>query len=95
MKDTSQPQANVALPADVHQIDETGMVWSVLEEAEDPTRVQVGHIIVAGDADEPFLARVVDIVPGANRTHIVHLEVLGVPGQVIDELERARLLPAV
>lgn len=85
---------NVALPADVHQIDETGMVWSVLEEADDPDRVAVGRIIVAGDPDEPFLARVVDIVAGAQDTHVVHLDVLGVPGQVIDELTRAKVLPA-
>lgn len=85
---------NVALPADVHQINETGYVWSVLEEADDPDRVQVGRIIVAGDADEPFLARVVDIVDGAAGSHIVHLDVLGIPGQVVDELTRANVLPA-
>jgi hypothetical protein len=85
---------NVALPADVHQIDATGCVWSVLEEAADPSRVQVGHVIVAGDTDEPFLARVIDIVDGAGDTHIVHLDVLGVPDQLVGELRRARLLPA-
>lgn len=85
---------DVALPADVHQIDETGYVWGVLEEARDPGRVVVGRIIVAGDADEPFLARVFDVVPGAAGTHIVHLDVLGVPGQLIEELTRARLLSA-
>jgi hypothetical protein len=55
--------------------------------------VGVGRIIVAGDADEPFLARVVDIVPGAEGTHVVHLDVLGVPAEVVDELTRAKVLP--
>ncbi len=87
-------KVNVALPADVHMIDETGFVWGVLEEAEDPERVQVGHVIVAGDSEEPFLARVVDIVEGADGSHIVHLDVLGVPDQVVGELRRAKVIPA-
>lgn len=91
MTDTT-PDVEVALPADVHQIDETGYVWSVLEEAPDPERIVEGRVIVAGDAEEPFLARVVDIVEGADGTHVVHLDVIGLPGQVIDELTRAKLL---
>lgn len=84
----------VTLPADVHQIDATGYVWTFLDEAEEPTRITVGGVIVAGDSDDPFLARVVDIVEGNSGRSIVHLEVLGVPDQVIDELRHANLLPA-
>ena len=47
-----------------------------------------------GDREEPFLARVVDIVDGAGGTHIVHLDVLGVPEQLVDELRRSHLLEA-
>lgn len=90
----SDAHADVALPADVHMIDETGYVWAVLEDAPDPARVRVGHVIVAGDGDEPFLARVVDIVAGHAGTHIVHLDVLGVPDQLIDELRRSKLIGA-
>lgn len=90
----SVPLADVALPADVHMIDDTGYVWAVFEDADDPSRVQVGHVIVAGDREEPFLARVVDIVDGAGGTHIVHLDVLGVPEQLVDELRRSHLLEA-
>lgn len=90
---STHPQGvEVALPADVHMVDETGYVWSVLEESEHPERVKPGHVIVAGDAEEPFLARVVDIVAGAEGTHIVHLDVVGVPDQLVDELRRSRLL---
>ena len=88
------PLADVALPADVHMIDETGYVWAMLEDANDPHRVQVGRVIVAGDSDEPFLARVVDIVDGHQGTHIVHLDVLGVPDQLVDELRRSKLIGA-
>ena len=86
--------ARVTLPADVHQIDATGYVWTFLDEADDPTRVTVGGVIVAGDSDDPFIARVVDIVVGNSGRSVVHLEVLGVPDQVIDELRHAKLLPA-
>ena len=84
----------VTLPADVHQIDGTGHVWTFLDEASDPARVHVGGIIVAGDTEDPFLARVIDIVDGNSGRRIVHLEVVGVPDQLIDELRHANLLPA-
>lgn len=84
----------VTLPADVHQIDATGYVWTFLDEAADPERVHVGGIIVAGDTDDPFLARVIDIVDGNSGRRIVHLDVVGVPDQLIDELRHANLLPA-
>lgn len=83
----------VTLPADFQQIDDTGFVWSFLDEAGEPERVQPGALIVAGDPVEPFLARVVDIVAGPNGRSIVHLAAAGVPDQAIDELRHARLLP--
>lgn len=84
----------VTLPADVHQIDATGLVWTFLDEADEPARVVPGAVIVAGDPEEPFLARVVDTVPGNSGRVIVHLDVVGVPDQMIDELRHANLLPA-
>jgi hypothetical protein len=84
----------VTLPADVHQIDETGFVWTFLDEADDPSRVVLDTVIVAGDREEPFLARVVDIVEGSSGRSIVHLDVVGAPDQVIDELRHANLLSA-
>lgn len=84
----------ITLPADVHQIDATGFVWTFLDEAEAPERITVGGVVVAGDGDDPFLARVVDITPGSSGREIVHLDVIGVPDQVIDELRHANLLPA-
>lgn len=83
----------VTLPADVQQIDDTGFVWSFLDAATDPERVHPGALIVAGDPIEPFLARVVDIVADSNGRSIVHLDVVGIPDQAIDELRHARLLP--
>ncbi len=83
----------VTLPADVNQVDDTGYVWAFLGDADEPERVRPGAIIVAGDPVEPFLARVVDIIDGPDDS-IVHLDVLGVPDQAIDELRHAGLLSA-
>jgi hypothetical protein len=87
-----QERIRVTLPADVLQIDETGYVWAFLDRAEEPDRVEPGVLIVSGDEEEPFLARVVDIVDGPNGRRIVHLDVVGVPEQAIEELRHSRLL---
>lgn len=90
---TDQHDVAVTLPADVNQVDETGFVWSFLDDAAEPDRVRPGALIVAGDPVEPFLARVVDIIKGPSGLSIVHLDVVGVPEDAIDELRHARLLP--
>lgn len=83
----------VTLAADVNQVDDTGFVWAFVSDAAEPDRVKPGALIVAGDAVEPFLARVVDVIEGPEGHSIVHLDVVGVPDQAIDELRHARLLP--
>jgi hypothetical protein len=83
----------VTLPADVNQIDETGYVLAFLSDSAEPGRVSPDSIIVAGDSEEPFLARLVDVVDGPGGDSIVHLDVLGVSNQTIDELRHAGLLP--
>ncbi len=83
----------VTIRADVNQVDETAFVWAFLSDSTEPGRVSPGSIIVAGDSEEPFLARVVDVVEGPDGDSIVHLDVLGVPDQTIDELRHAGLLP--
>ena len=82
----------VTLRADVNQIDETGYVWAFLSDAAEPDRVRPGSLIVAGDPDEPFMARVVDVIDGPGDDHIVHLDVVGIPEQAIAELRHAGLI---
>jgi hypothetical protein len=66
----------VQLPADVHQIDATGYVWTFLDEAAEPGQISVGALIQAGADDAPFQARVVDISTGTSGRQIVHLDPL-------------------
>lgn len=62
----SEPKVIVTLPADQQQIDETGFVLSFLHESPEPDRVWEGALIVAGDEDSAFIARVVDIIDRPN-----------------------------
>ena len=89
---TKKPAVRLTLPADVAQVDQTGFVWTFLDRAAEPERVTPGNLIVAGDEEEPVLARVVDVVDGPGGRQIVHIEVVGVPEQAIDELRHSRLL---
>lgn len=73
----------IALPADVNQLDHTGLVWAYLDQAIDAALVVPGALIVAGDAEDPVMARVVDIVEGASVRKIVHLDVLGLADEFI------------
>lgn len=90
---TEQQDIAVTLPADLNQVDETGHVWAFRDGAVDLDRVRPGALVVAGDPAEPCLALVVDLAPGPDGREIVHLDILGHPDQLIDELRRARLIP--
>mgnify|MGYP000704602872 FL=1 len=71
----------VDITADLNDEDETGFVWTFLDEARDLSLITPGAIVVAGDADAPAVAEVVDIVdkPAGK---IVHLRLL--PGVIED-----------
>jgi hypothetical protein len=71
----------VDITADLNDEDETGFVWTFLSEARDPSLISPGAIVVAGDADAPAVAEVVDIVekPAGK---VVHLRLL--PGVIED-----------
>jgi hypothetical protein len=71
----------VDIAADLNDEDETGFVWTFLNEARDQSVISPGAIVVAGDSDAPAVAEVVDIVdkPAGK---IVHLRLL--PGVIED-----------
>jgi len=71
----------VDITADLNDEDETGFVWTFLDEARDPSLISPGAIVVAGDADAPAVAEVVDVVdkPAGK---VVHLRLL--PGVIED-----------
>lgn len=72
---------SIDIPADLNGEDETGMVWTFLDEAAQPELIVPGAIVVAGDEHAPAVAEVVDIVAKPAGS-IVHLRIL--PGLVED-----------
>ena len=77
----------VDIVADLNTEDETGYVWTFLDEARDPALIKSGALVVSGDEDAPAVAVVVDLVPHPNGT-LVHLDVL--PGSLDNYLALAR-----
>lgn len=71
----------VDITADLNDEDETGLVWTFLDEARDPTVIVPGAIVVAGDADTPAVVEVVDIV-SKEAGEVVHFRIL--PGNIED-----------
>jgi hypothetical protein len=63
----------VDIPCDVRQIDR--LVWTLLDEARDPSVIAPDAVVILANEEDPVLARVVDLVPRPGGT-IVHLEVL-------------------
>jgi len=77
----------VDIRADLNAEDQTGYVWTFLDEARDPSIITSGALVVAGDEDAQAVAVVIDLVEHPNGT-IVHLDVL--PGAVDRYLALAR-----
>lgn len=71
----------VDITADLNDEDDTGYVWTFLDEARDQSLIEPGAIVVVGDEDVPAAAEVVDLVEHVNGT-IVHLRLL--PGRLSD-----------
>jgi hypothetical protein len=70
---------HVDIPADLNSEDETGLVWTFLDEAGDPSIIKPGEVVVAGSPLTPAVCEVVDLVDKPVGT-IVHLRVL--PGTI-------------
>lgn len=69
----------IDIAADLNTEDETGFVWTFLDEASDPSVIRPGEVVVAGSELTPAVCEVVDLVEKPVGT-IVHLRVL--PGSV-------------
>ncbi|MBS9532532.1 hypothetical protein KIH27_02900 [Mycobacterium sp. M1] len=77
----------VDIAADLNAQDQTGYVWTFLDEAREPSIITPGALVVAGDPDTAAVAVVVDLVAHPNGT-IVHLNIL--PGSIEDYLALAK-----
>ena len=69
----------IDIAADLNTEDETGLVWTFLDEATDPSLIRPGQVVVAGSELTPAICEVVDLVEKPVGT-IVHLRIL--PGSV-------------
>ena len=69
----------VDITADLNDEDETGYVWTFLDEARDAGQIKPGALVVAGDEDTAAVCEVIDLAPAGDGT-IVHLRLL--PGLV-------------
>ncbi len=83
---------SVDITCDLMDEDESGYVWTFLREARDPSLIEPGAIVIAGDRDASAVAEIVDIVDKpAGR--VVHLRVL--PGAIEDyQAVRRAIKPA-
>ena len=66
---------HVDIAADLNSEDETGLVWTYLDEAREPSVIRPREIVVAGTELTPAVCEVVDLVEQPTGT-IVHLRVL-------------------
>jgi hypothetical protein len=71
--------AHVDIAADLNSEDETGLVWTFLDEAPDPSVIRPGEVVVAGSDLTPAVCEVVNLVEKPAGT-VVHLRVL--PGTI-------------
>jgi hypothetical protein len=71
----------VDISADLNDEDDTGYIWTFLDEARDPAQIRPGALVVAGDPDAAAVCQVIDLAPAGDVT-IVHLRLL--PGLVDD-----------
>lgn len=71
--------AHVDIAADLNSEDETGLVWTFLDEALDPSIIRPGEVVVAGSERAMAVCEVVDLVGKPTGT-VVHLRVL--PGTI-------------
>jgi hypothetical protein len=77
----------VDITADLNAEDQTGYVWTFLDEARDASVIVPGAVVLAGDTETAAVAVVIDLVDHPNGT-VVHLDIL--PGTLEDYVALAR-----
>ena len=81
----------VDLEADLNAREADGYCWSALSDASEPTLIQPGAVVVAGDSDSPALVEIIDLSPIGNDV-MVRFRIL--PGFIEDyaaSLDRSRI----
>ena len=70
----------IDIDVDWNTMDDTGLPWTFLDEAADPSKIVAGTFVVAGRGTAVAVAEVVDV----DETGVVHLRPL--PGSVRENL---------
>ena len=78
----------IDLPIDFNTMDETGLPWTFLDEAADPSQIVPGAHVIAGSGEVRAVVVVVDVTPEG----IVH--VCDVPGSVASNAHLLETDPA-
>ena len=78
----------IDLPIDFNTMDETGLPWTFLDEAADPSQIVPGAHVIAGSGEVRAVVVVVDVTPEG----IVH--VCDVPGSVASNAHLLETAPA-
>ncbi len=68
----------VEINADLNDEDDTGYVWTFLDEARDPSQIKPGALVIAGDEEAAAICQVIDLAPAGDGTIIL------LPGLVDD-----------
>jgi hypothetical protein len=79
---------HVDITADLNDEDETGYVWTFLDEARDPGQINPGALVVAGDEEAAAVCQGVDLVPAGDGT-IVPSQAPSRPGRRLPRPSRA------
>lgn len=83
----------VDITADLNEEDETGYVWTFLDEARDRSVILPGAIVLAGDESVHAVAEVIDIVTEGDG-QIVHLRLLPRPLEEYRALVQRTMQPS-
>ena len=87
-------ESEIDIPCDPTQIDDTGLPWAFLDEANDPDRIVEGAIVITDDAEDPVFARVASLTERPSGVK-VHLEILsGDPLEYVEAMRRSHVLTA-
>ena len=84
---------SIDIACDLMDEDDTGYIWTFLHDARDPSIIEPGAMIVAGDEDAPAVAEVIEITDKP-AGQVMRLRVLPGVSEDYEALVRRAIAPA-